>query len=334
MRDITIIGDGAWGTAIAILLHNKGYRVTLWGAFPDYIEILDRVRENAKFLPGVRIPPKLRVTASVEEAVKRAEMVVCAVPTPFMRSVLKRFRSQYDVRVPMISVAKGIENRTLMRGTEIIRDVLGEVPVGVLSGPSHAEEVGRGKPTIVVAASKRREVALLAQRIFSGPQFRVYTNTDPIGVELGGALKQVVAIAAGICDGLGLGDNAKSALLTRGLAEMGRLGVAMGARRGTFAGLSGMGDLITTSISPHGRNRWVGEQISRGHSLAEVRKMTEKIAEGIWVTKSAMALAERCSVEMPITREVYRILYRRKDPRHAVADLMGRSPKPEIERTR
>lgn len=327
---VSILGDGGWGTAIACLLHRNGHRVTLWSAFPDYARELARRRENVKFLPGVPIPPEVHITADVEQALAGARFAICAVPTQFMRAVLKRFREHYPRRVPIISVAKGIENGTLMRGTQILRDELGAVPVGALSGPSHAEEVGRGKPTIVVAASRRPDVALQTQRLFGSPAFRVYTNPDLVGVELGGALKNVIAIAAGICDGLGFGDNTKSALLTRGLAEIARLGRAMGARQTTFAGLAGMGDLITTAFSPHGRNRWVGEQIGRGLSLEEILKMTEKVAEGIWTTKSAVALAWKFRVEMPITQELHRVLFRRKDPRRAVVDLMSRTPKAEL----
>ena len=331
----TIIGDGGWGTGIAVLLHSNGHNVTMWSAFPDYAKTMVRKRENVKFLPGVPIPGDICITSDVDKAVGEAEFIVCAVPSQFVRTSLKAFRGKCDSKVPIISVAKGIENGTLMRCTQIIRDVLGRVPVGALSGPCHAEEVARGKPTICVAASKKNDVALLTQRIFSGPTFRVYTNPDLIGVELGGALKNIIALAAGICDGLEFGDNIKSALLTRGLAEMARLGVALGARRSTFAGLSGIGDLITTSISPHGRNRYVGEQIGKGHTLKEViEKMSGKIAEGVATMKSALALARRHDVEMPITQELYRVLYKGKDPRRAVVNLMSRAPKAEVESTR
>jgi len=329
-RHVTVIGDGAWGTAIAALLTRHGHRVTMWSAFPDYAELLDKKRENEKFLPGVPIPRSIRITGEVEGAFCGAELTVCAVPTQFIRHWLRRVRGRYPLKVPVINVAKGIENRTLLRGTQVIREVLGNVPVGALTGPSHAEEVVRSKPTIVVAASRQQRVALSIQQVFSGPLFRVYTNQDLIGAELGGALKNVVAVAAGICDGLGIGDNAKSALLTRGLAEMTRLGVAMGARRHTFAGLAGVGDLITTSISRHGRNRYAGEQIGKGHTLAAtLKKMGGKVAEGVWTSKSAVALAKKHGVEMPISQELYRVLFRRKNPRRAMADLMSRAPRPE-----
>jgi len=228
-----------------------------------------------------------------------------------------------------VSVAKGIENRTLLRPSQIVSDVLGRAPVAALSGPSHAEEVARGLPTTVAVASRNAELARRVQRLFMTDRFRVYTNNDLVGVELGGAVKNIIAIAAGICDGLGLGDNAKAALLTRGLAEMIRLGVAMGARRETFAGLAGMGDLITTCMSPYGRNRAVGVQLGQGRKLKEILAGMEQVAEGVRTTRSVRALARRRGVEMPITEQCYRVLFRGKDPTRAVSDLMRRAAKDE-----
>jgi len=326
---VTVIGDGGWGTALSLLLLEQGNAVRLWGAFADYIEQMRRRRENARFLPGIPLPEPLELTARLPEAVDGAEVLVMAVPTQFMRRVLRRFGRCYRRGTPIVSVAKGIENRTLLRPTQIIADVLGRTPVAALSGPSHAEEVARGLPATVTVASRSAALARRAQALFMADRFRVYTTTDVVGVELGGAVKNVVAIAAGICDGLGLGDNAKAALLTRGLAEMTRLGVALGARRHTFAGLAGIGDLITTCTSPFGRNRAVGVQIGQGKSLDEILAGMAMVAEGVRTTRSVRALARRHQVELPITEQVYRVLFRRKDPRAAVRDLMRRAAKDE-----
>jgi glycerol-3-phosphate dehydrogenase (NAD(P)+) len=326
---ITVVGDGGWGTALALLLDGKGHRVRLWGAFPDYIETTRRTRENAKFLPGVRLPESLELASDLAEAVEAAEVLVAAVPTPFLRQVLRRLAPCYAPGTPVVSVAKGIENRTLERPSQIVQSVLGRVPVVALSGPSHAEEVARGLPTTVAAASRDPGLASHIQGLFMTDRFRVYTNRDVVGVELGGSIKNVIAIAAGICDGLGLGDNAKAALLTRGLAEMTRLGVAMGARRETFAGLAGIGDLITTCMSPYGRNRAVGIQIGQGRKLADILAGMEQVAEGVRTTKSVRALARRHGAEMPITEECYRVLFRGKSPGRAVHDLMRRAAKGE-----
>ncbi len=326
---ITVIGDGGWGTALALLLLGKGHRVRLWGAFPDYVETMRRTRENAKFLPGIRLPEGLELASDLGQAAEAAEVLVAAVPTPFLRQVLRRLAPCYAPGTPIVSVAKGIENQTLLRPSQIVGDVLGRVPVVALSGPSHAEEVARGLPTTVALASRDAALAARVQRLFMTDRFRVYTNRDVVGVELGGSLKNVIAIAAGICDGLGLGDNAKAALLTRGLAEMTRLGLALGARRETFAGLAGMGDLITTCMSPYGRNRAVGIQIGQGRSLDDILAGMEQVAEGVRTAKSVRALARRHGVEMPITEECYRVLFRAKSPARAVHDLMRRAAKEE-----
>jgi glycerol-3-phosphate dehydrogenase (NAD(P)+) len=326
---ITVLGDGGWGTTLALLLLGKGHRVRLWGAFPDYVEETRRRRENVKFLPGVPLPESLELCSDLAEAVADADVLVAAVPTQFLRGVLARLAPHYRRGTPLVSVAKGIEVRTTQRPSEILRDVLGRVPVAVLSGPSHAEEVARGLPASVVVASPQAALARRVRELFKTDRFRVYSHTDAVGVELGGATKNVIAIAAGICDGLRLGDNAKAALLTRGLAEMTRLGVALGARRETFAGLAGMGDLITTCMSPFGRNRSVGIQIGQGKSLQDILATMEQVAEGVPTTKSVRTLARRHGVEMPITEECYRVLYHGKAPRRAVADLMTRAAKDE-----
>ena len=328
---VTVIGDGGWGTTLALLLVGKGHAVRLWGAFPDYVETMRQRRENAKFLPGIPLPAALELTGDLEEAARDAALLVAAVPTQFMRGVLRRLAACGVRGTPVVSVAKGIENQTLLRPSQIVSDVLGRVPVAALSGPSHAEEVARGLPATVSVASRNAGLARHAQRLFMTDRFRVYTNRDVVGVELGGAVKNVIAIAAGICDGLRLGDNAKAALLTRGLAEMMRLGAALGARRDTFAGLAGMGDLITTCMSPYGRNHSVGVQIGMGRSVQEILAGMEQVAEGVRTTLSVRALARRHRVEMPITDQVYSVLFRGKSPVRAVADLMRREAKEEAE---
>ncbi|MFB0508195.1 MAG: NAD(P)H-dependent glycerol-3-phosphate dehydrogenase [Thermodesulfobacteriota bacterium] len=331
MNRITIIGDGAWGTALALLLHSKGYRITIWGNFPEYVEEQRKKRENYKFLPGIKIPRDMNYTADLGEAAESAELFVCAVPTQFIRGVFERFAPYYSRGVPVVSVAKGIEQKTLKRCTEVVAEFLEDASLAALSGPSHAEEAARKVPTAVVIASKDGQLSRSLQDIFMARFFRVYTQQDIIGVELGGALKNVIALAAGMCDGLGFGDNTKSTLLTRGLVEISRLGVAAGAERLTFTGLSGIGDLITTSFSRHSRNRALGEKIGQGMSLRQVLESTEKVAEGVWTTISSRELAQKLGVAVPITDEVNKVLFEGKDPRHAVVDLMTRSKKQEIE---
>ncbi len=331
MKKILILGDGGWGTALATVLHEKGHHVTMWGHSPQYVEYLSKHRENPKYLPGITIPNNLTITSDISVAINGAEYIVAAIPTPFLRSVIKNLKKHSIQGVPIICVAKGIENESLMCGSEIIRDALGEQPIAVLFGPSHAEEVARKLPTTVVSSSQDLFLAKQVQHIFTTNRFRVYTNPDTIGVELGAALKNVIAIAAGICDGLGFGNNSKAALITRGLAEITRLGVAMGAKKSTFSGLTGLGDLITTCVSPYGRNRFVGEQVGKGRKLKEILAQMEQVAEGVLTTKSVCALADKYKVEMPITIEVYKTLFEDKSPLHAVNDLMMRTPKSEVE---
>ncbi len=269
----------------------------------------------------------------MEECVPPAEVVVMATPTIYLREVCRRLEPHLDDETLVVNVAKGIEEETLLVGTDVIMDVCGnDLKIGGLFGPSHAEEVAQGCPTTVVAASQSPALARRIQRLFMCPTFRVYTNRDLVGVELGAALKNVIAIAAGICDGLDYGDNAKSALLTRGLAEISRLGVAMGAEMRTFAGLTGLGDLITTCISPYGRNRSVGTRIAQGESLQEIVEEMDMVAEGVRTTRSACELASQYGVDMPITREVYAVLFGDKDPREAGRELMQRAPRPEHDR--
>jgi len=330
-KKIIIIGNGGWGTALAILLYKKGYEVTLWGYDATYSDYLREKRENVKYLKGIPIPSGICITSNISQKLLDVHIVVVATPTPYLRSVLTKFKDFFAQGTPVVSVTKGIENDSLMRPSEIITSVLGNQPVSLLLGPSHAEEVARGLPTTIVASAKDVALARTVQKIFTTDRFRVYTNPDMMGVELGAAMKNVIAIAAGICDGLKFGDNSKAALITRGLAEISRLGIVMGAQKTTFSGLTGLGDLITTCISPYGRNRWVGEQIGKGKKLQEILEKMEQIAEGVWTTKSVKALSDKLNVEMPITREIYNVLFNNKDPLEAVSNLMMRTPRSEVE---
>ncbi len=330
-KRISVIGDGGWGTTLAILLVRKGFEVSLWGAFPDYIEELKSTRENIKFLPGVKIPEEIEITAVMAEALDKSELVILAVPSQYMRGVVTMLKMEDLSGKAFVSVTKGIETKTLKRMSEIVAELLGKVPLAVLSGPTIALEVANGVPTTAVISSRDSDLAKRSQDIFTNDHFRVYTNDDVVGVELGGALKNVIAIAAGITDALGFGANTKAALLTRGLVEIVRLGMAMGARCETFYGLSGLGDLTTTCISPYSRNRWLGEEIGRGKKLSEVLKETEMVVEGVATSKSAFELSRKYRVEMPIVQEVHKVLYEGKDPKKAVHDLMTRAPKGEGE---
>jgi glycerol-3-phosphate dehydrogenase (NAD(P)+) len=329
---IAVLGDGAWGTAVALLLaRDPSRRVTLWSAREENGRLLRERRENMRLLPGVPIPPSVCLTTDVAAAVAGADLWVVAVPTVYLRTTLARF-APLPERAPVLSLTKGFENETFLRPSEVIAEVLNPGRVAVLSGPSHAEEVSRGLPASVVVASSDDDLASVVQHALRSDRFRVYTNADVIGVELGGALKNVTGIAAGICEGLGLGDNARAALLTRGLAEMTRFGVALGAEPATFAGLAGIGDLIATCISPHGRNRRVGLQLAAGERWEAIRAGMVMVAEGAFTARSVYERARRAGLEMPITAEVYRVLYEDKDPRDAVTDLMLRQPKGEANR--
>ena len=327
---IAVIGDGGWGTTLAILLYKKGYKVALWGAFKDYIEFLEKTRVNRKFLPGIKIPKGICLTSNLKEAIQDSKIVVLAVPSQFMRSVLRKFRS-IDVSDKIIlSVTKGIELSTLMRMSEVIKQDLGTVKLAVLSGPTIAKEVANSIPTTAVIASNNIRIAEFLQDVFMTDRFRIYTSNDLIGVELAGSLKNVIAIACGVSDGLGFGTNTKAAILSRGLIEISRLGNKMGADIRTFSGISGLGDLITTCISKYSRNRYVGEQIGRGKRLRGILKKMEMVAEGVNTTKSVYALSIKNNVDMPISNEMYKILYRNKKPLKAVSNLMCRKKKNEF----
>ena len=328
---MSVIGDGGWGTTLAIHLARKGYDTTLWGAFPEYVDEVRRRRENYKFLPFVRIPDQVHLTSDLREAAEGVEVLVVAVPSRFLRKVMESLVELKLDLPPIVSLSKGIEHGTLLRMSEVITDVFGErcPPVCVLSGPSIAREVAQGLPTTVVLAHPDVEVATPIQELFMSETFRVYVGTDVVGVELGGALKNVVAIACGIADGIGFKANTKAALITRGLAEMARLGDAMGAEAKTFSGLSGLGDLVTTCISEHSRNRGIGEDIGRGRKLSEIMSGMEMVAEGVETVKAAHELQERYQVDMPITDQVYAILYEGSDPQQGVLELLKRIPHEE-----
>lgn len=333
MAKVCILGAGSWAIALSVLLHSNRHQITMWEFDHGDMARLSAKRENPQKLPGVKVPNPVEITDDLNEAVKDKEMLLLALPSHTVREVAKRL-SETKLNDPIIvNLAKGIENNTLCRMSEVLVQELPEDPrkkIATLSGPSHAEEVAKGIPTSVVVAGFEEETAKKIQLIFMNKYFRVYTNSDLLGVELGGSLKNVIAIASGICDGLKLGDNTKGALLTRGLAEMMRQGEKMGAKAQTFAGLSGMGDLITTCMSPYSRNRWVGEQIGMGRSLKQTLKQMVVVAEGVKTTRSAYQLAQKYKVEMPITEQVYKVLFEDKNPKQALLDLMSRNPKSEI----
>ncbi|KAF0245015.1 MAG: glycerol-3-phosphate [Planctomycetota bacterium] len=330
MSKVIVFGAGGWGTALSLVLRATGHNPVLHARRPSFAAELRRERENRPYLPGVLLPENLTVASGIPDFTG-AELFVLAVPTQFVRKSLTPLAPAYPRGLPVVSVVKGIEVGSQKRVSEVIREVLGRVPICVLSGPSHAEEVARRLPTTVVAASSNHALARVVQRAFMTDRFRVYSHTDVRGVELGGAMKNVIAIAAGICDGLGLGDNAKSALLSRGLVEISRFGLALGARMTTFYGISGLGDLVTTCYSPWGRNRSVGLAIGKGKKLSQILAEMKMVAEGVETTRSVLALARKCRVSLPIVEEVHAVLFEDKDPRHAVADLMGRGAKSEIE---
>jgi glycerol-3-phosphate dehydrogenase (NAD(P)+) len=330
---IAVLGAGSWGTTLAILLDENSHSVSLWSYRVQDVERMLATRENPDFLPGITIPPSVGVGHDILEAVRGAEMVVAAVPSQYLRSVISQIGKNISPAVTIVNVAKGVENGTLMTMSEMIHDVLpGLDParIATLSGPSHAEEVSRRIPTTVVAASEDPETARRVQSVFMVPYLRVYASNDIKGVEIGGSLKNVIAIAAGIIDGAQLGDNTKAAVMTRGIAEIARVGVALGAHIRTFSGLSGIGDLMVTCMSRHSRNRYVGVEIGKGRKLPEILSEMVMVAEGVATTQSAYDLARKVNVETPIVDQVHKILFEGKDPLKACHDLMTRDPKGEL----
>ena len=329
---VSVLGAGGWGTTLAILLHYNGHNVILWEYKKSYAKELIKKHVNSRYLPGVSIPKEMKISYDIGESTGDKNLIILAVPSQFLRSVVKKIDFSDIKNSILVSVSKGIEKGTLLTMAQMLQDVhplLVNDQIGVLSGPSHAEEVSRRIPTAVTAASEEPVTSKSIQAAFMNSYFRVYSSTDILGVELGGAFKNVIAIGAGIIDGAGFGDNTKAAIMTRGVSEISRLGSAMGAHPETFAGLSGMGDLIVTCMSKHSRNRYVGEQLGKGKKLKQILKSMEMVAEGVETSRSASQLAQKHSVETPITNEVYKILFEDKDPVKATTDLMTRDMKME-----
>ena len=326
---IGIIGDGGWGTTLAKLLIEKKYPVTVWGPFPDYVKRLERTRENRKFLPGIKIPAAVKFSSDLKKVISENDYLVLAIPSQYLVKILKDIRKCPYRGKTFVSVIKGIDTRTFLTMSQLVEKELGPVPIAVLSGPTIAIEVARQIPTTAVIASGDKLLMEELQHIFSCSYFRVYTNSDVMGVEICGSVKNIIALACGVCDGLGFGTNTKAALLTRGLVEMTRLGRALKADPATFIGLTGLGDLATTCFSPNSRNRFVGSELGKGKSIRSILRSMDAVAEGVVTAKAVHLLAHKCRIDMPITEAVYNILYRGRSPQRAVADLMKRSLKSE-----
>lgn len=331
MAEIGIIGAGSWGTALALLLHNNGNQVTVWSAIEDEIKMLQECHEQKDKLPGVILPDEMMFTTDLEASIKDKDVLVLAVPSPFTRSTAAGMSAYVAPGQTIVNVAKGIEEETLMTLSSIIEQEIPQADVAVLSGPSHAEEVGKGLPTTIVVGSKDQETAEKLQSLFMSPVFRVYTSTDVLGIELGAALKNVVALAAGIADGLGYGDNTKAALITRGITEIARLGVSMGGRLETFYGLTGIGDLIVTCASMHSRNRRAGILIGQGATMEEAMTEVKMVVEGVYSAKAGYALSKKYQVSMPIIEQVNKVLFEGGSAAEAVKELMLRDKKVENE---
>lgn len=329
MKKVGIIGAGSWGIALASLLQTNGNQVTVWSILADEIEMLKREHEHVDKLPGVKLSEDMIFTTELREAVEGMDFIILAVPSPYTRNTAKMLKDVVAENQIVINVAKGIEEATLMTLSEVIEEELPQAKVAVLSGPSHAEEVGRGMPTTIVIGCEDHEEAVYLQDIFMSEMFRVYTSEDVKGIELGAALKNVIALAAGMADGLGCGDNAKAALITRGIAEIARLGVVMGCRRETFYGLTGMGDLIVTCASMHSRNRRAGILIGQGVSMEEAMKKVKMVVEGVYSAKAALGLAQKYNVQIPIIEQVNEVLFNGKKAGAAMKDLMLRDKKIE-----
>lgn len=328
---IAVLGGGSWGTALANLLAYKDYKVKLWVRDSQQKENLNKKKENEKYLPGIKLSDNIEYTDNIGEAIENKDIIVSAIPVQSTREVLKKISKTLDKETILINVSKGIETESLMRVSEIVKEELGDIKYGVLSGPSHAEEVGLRMPTTVVASSTSKKVAETIQDAFMTPEFRVYTNPDLIGVELGGALKNIIAIGAGVSDGLKFGDNTRAALISRGFVEIARLGVAMGAREETFSGLSGIGDLIVTCSSKHSRNRRAGILIGEGHKLDGIVREVGMVVEGIKTTEATQKLSKKLNVDMPITNEIYNTIYGNTTLEEAMSNLMMRNKKCEME---
>lgn len=328
MVSIGIIGAGTWGTALALMLNKNGHKVTIWSAIPDEIEKMRQTRSH-KNLPGIALSEELILTADLKTAIEGKEILILAVPSVFIRSTAARMKPYLKKGQIVINVSKGIEEITLKTMSQIVEEELPDAEIAVLSGPSHAEEVSRSIPTTCVAGAHKKAVAEQIQSVFMSPVFRVYTSPDMLGIEVGAALKNVIALAAGAADGLGYGDNTKAALITRGIAEITRLGTKMGGREQTFTGLSGIGDLIVTCASMHSRNRRAGILIGQGYTMEEAMKEVQMVVEGVYSAKAARALAEKYHTDMPIVEQVNLVLFEHKSAREAVSDLMVRDKRIE-----
>lgn len=329
MAKIGVLGAGSWGTALACLLHSNGHEVTIWSIIEEEVAMLRTKRQHESKLPGVILPEEIRITNDLKEAMADRDVLVLAVPSPFTRSTSHSMRPYLREGQIVVNVAKGVEEKTLYTLTDIVEEELPGVNAAVLSGPSHAEEVGKGLLTTCVVGAHDRETAEYLQNIFMNPVFRVYTSPDMLGIELGGALKNVIALAAGIADGLGYGDNTKAALITRGITEITRLGVAMGGKMETFFGLTGIGDLIVTCASVHSRNRKAGYLMGKGYTMQEAMDEVQMVVEGVYSAKAAMGLAKKYGVELPIIEQVNQVLFEDKSAADAVRELMLRDKKPE-----
>ncbi len=324
MADITILGAGGWGLAIGVLLNNNGHHVTVWSAVQREVDMLREKRENEVSLKGIKIPDEIEITDDLNEAVQNKDIIVLAVASSYIRATAHRLQGLTKPGQILVNVAKGIEDESYMTMTDIIESEIPDADVAVLSGPSHAEEVGRGLPTTCVAGAKTKDTAQYIQNIFSSPVFRVYISPDILGIELGGSLKNVIALAAGIADGLGYGDNTKAALITRGITEISRLGIKMGANKLTLYGLTGIGDLIVTCASMHSRNRRAGILMGQGYSMEDAMKEVNMVVEGVFSAKAAVGLAKKYEVSMPIIETVNRILFEGMSAKEAVNELMLR----------
>lgn len=329
--NLTLCGGGSWGTAIARLLSNKGHKVNFYIRNEEVIEDIKKNKENSKYLPGAKFENEINLTNDLESVLNGIDAFIIGVPTSSIREILNKIKNKISKDTIIVNLSKGIEVESLDRISEISKEILIDNPFVALSGPSHAEEVGKDIPTTLVASSENLEVAQLIQKEFSTPIFRIYTNPDLVGVEMGGALKNIIALAAGMNDGLGYGDNTKAALMTRGIYEMSKLGISLGANPHTFNGLSGIGDLIVTCTSMHSRNRRAGILIGEGKSMDEACKEVGQVVEGVKTVKSAYKLSQVKGIEMPITKALYRVLYQGYDPNKAVYELMTRKNKDEIE---
>ena len=329
MKKIGVIGAGSWGTALALTLSGKGHQVTIWDVNPEHLSELEQNRENVRYLPDIKFNDNMKIGKTAEEALQDADVILFSAPAQHFRSALKTALPYLKPDMILVNVAKGIEQKTLMRMSQIAFETLPQARYVTLSGPSHAEEVGKSLPTTVAVASPDLKPAEEVQDIFMTERFRVYTTEDIVGVELGGALKNIIALGAGISDGMGFGDNAKAALMTRGLAEIKRLGVKLGADPATFAGLTGVGDLIVTCTSMHSRNRRCGIMIGEGMSPEAATEKVGMVVEGMYTTEAAYDLAQREGVEMPITQQLYEVINGRADAKSAVELLMGRERKHE-----